>query len=160
MNLPAWLEDLTEEFGEARLAGDKTRAEAVTALRDKILAEDDQPLLLGIVADFAARALDSWHRSHLNPGGSRGAAAELQSELFPQLPVRLYVRPAVTKPLILCTAHDWDMARNVLRGRTVGAREAADNDWAHFEAAYARVRPLLTGDATTAEVAEQLRQPA
>lgn len=157
MNLPAWLEELTEEYGADRLAGKITRTEAVTALRDKILGQADETLIRAISGEFAGKVLDSWHRAHLNPGPAPG---EAQSELFPELPVRLFIRPAVTKPLILCTGHDWDMARNMLRARTDGALEAARADWARFEAAYARVRPLLAGDATTAEVAEQLRQPA
>jgi hypothetical protein len=156
MNLPDWLADLTEEFGAQRLSGAITRQEATTALRDKILAEDDRSLILGALSEFAGKILDSWQRSHQHETPAGAFAA--QSDLFPELPVRLYVRPGVPKALILCTAHDWDMARNVLENRTRNAKTAAESDWAHFEAAYKRVRPLLSGGLTTAEVADEIRR--
>jgi hypothetical protein len=159
MNVPAWLADLTAEIGAQRLDGTMTRQEAITTLRDKIAAQDDQPLTLGILADFAGRALDSWHRAHLHQApASRNS--EVQSELFPDLPARLYIRPGFAKALILCTAHDWDMARRVLENRTENAIKGAREDWAQFDAAYQRVRPLLGGDLTTAEIAEDLRASA
>ena len=160
MNLPAWLQDHVDDFGAQRQGGKITRQDAITALRDKILAEDDRPLTLGIVAEFAGRALDSWCRAHEHQP-ARGPHALVQAELFPGLPPRLFVRPGVAKPPIWFTAHDWDMARNVLEVRTRGAREAADADWAAFDAAYQRVRPLLTDDdMTTADVSEQIRRTA
>ena len=156
MNLPEWASNKIEELGAARQAGQITRQEAATALRDVILGQADETLIRAIFGEFAGKVLDSWHRAHMNGGLADGA----QSDLFPELPLRLYVRPAVTKPLILCTGHDWDMARNVLENRTENAIKGAKDDWAQFEAAYDRVRPLLAGDATTADIAGQLRQPA
>jgi len=148
-----------EEIAVRRKAGDISRQDAVTALRDVILAQADEPLLKGIVAEFAGKVLDTWQRTHEHPA-PRGAAAQIQSELFPELPVRLFIRPGVPKALILCTAHDWDMARNVLENRTRNAEEAAKADWASFETAYKRVRPLLSGSLTTAEVADEIRKSA
>jgi hypothetical protein len=160
MNLPAWLQDLTQDFGTQRQAGKITRQDAVTALRDKILAEDDRPLILGITAEFAGKILDAWQRGHEHQP-ARGPHALVQAELFPGLPPRLFVRPGVAKPPIWFTAHDWDMARNVLKVRTSGAKDAAEADWAAFDAAYQRVRPLLTDeDMTTADVAEQISRTA
>ncbi len=155
MNLPDWIKDLTDELGAERLAGTISRQNAVTALRDKIVEKDDRPLILGVLAEFAGKALDAWHRAHEHPAAP-GSLAQVQAELFPGLPARPYIRPGVTKPLIEFTAHDWDMARNVLENRTEHAIEGAKADWAQFEAAYARVRPLLHGDTTTAEVLDQL----
>lgn len=156
MNLPAKIENAVEELGAQRKAAGISRQDAVTALRDVILGNADGELLKGIVAEFAGKALDAWQRSHQHetPDGAFG----VQSDLFPDLPLRLYIRPATPKALILCTAHDWDMARNVLENRTRNAKAAAETDWAHFDAAYSRVRPLLSGGLTTADVADQVRQ--
>jgi hypothetical protein len=156
MKVPDWLEAEIDALGPARLAGTVRRQDAVQALRDKIIKQDDVALTLAIVAEFAGKALDAWQRSHEH--AAPAGAFAVQSDLFPDLPVRLYIRPATPKALILCTGHDWDMARNILQGRTEGAKAAAEADWASFEAAYTRVRPLLSGSLTTADVADQVRQ--
>lgn len=155
MNLPDWLKDMTDELGAGRLAGTVSRQDAVTALRDKILEKDDRPLILGVLAEFAGKALDSWHRAHQHPAAP-GSLAHVQAELFPDLPARLYIRPGVTKPPIEFTAHDWDTAREMVRARTENAIDGARADRDQFERAYARVRPLLGHDATTADIAGQL----
>lgn len=156
MNLPAWLEDLADHFGTQRLNGEITRQEAVTALRDKIVEKDDRTLILGVLTDVAAKALDSWHRQHQHPP-ALGTQAHLQMELFPDLAPRLYIRPGVTKPVMTLTAHDWDNAREMIRNRTSCAIEGAEADWRQFEEAYEKVRPLLSGDATTADIVPELR---
>lgn len=155
MNLPAWLKDIVEHHGTRRLTGTATRQEAVTAVRDEITAKADEPTRLAIYADYADRALDAWHRENLNPAASV-AVSSLQGDLFPDLKPRLYVRPGVTKPVMTMTAHDWDNAHAMIRNRTEGAIDAAEADWQKFEAAYKRVRPLLNGEATTADVVPEL----
>lgn len=156
MNYPAWIDDLTEEIGTCRLRGAVGRQDAVTRLRDAIDDAGDRELTLAILADFAARRLDAWHREHQN-APAPPSVSYLQAELFPDLKARLYVQPGVTKPVMTMTAHDWDNAREMIRNRTEGAIEFAKADRAKFEAAYERVRPLLSGDATTADVARGLR---
>lgn len=149
MKLPDKIAAKAEELAAQRDAGQITRQEAVTALRDVIMQNADRAFLLGITAEFAGRVLDARK-------APRYGLRDTQSDLFPDLPVRLFIRPGVAKPVILFTAHDWDTARAVLENRTSGAVKAAEADWAAFDAAYARVRPLLTGDLTTADVAGQI----
>src|SRR5258708_29291357 len=109
MNLPDWLKDMTEDLGTRRLAGEIARQDAVTILRDKIVEKDDRGLILGVLAEFAGKALDAWHRAHQHPAAP-GSLAQVQAELFPDLPPRLYIRPGLTQPLIELTPHDWDTA--------------------------------------------------
>ena len=160
MNLPTWLEDLTDKYGAQRQAGQITRQQAATALRDKILEHGDDTLILGLLSDFAGKALDSWIRLHQHQQPYGGSMPQVQSDLFPDLPVRLHIRPGVPKAVILFTAHDWDSAREMIRARTENAIKGAEEDREQFEAAYQRVRPLLEGDVTTADIAEQIRQSA
>lgn len=157
MNLPEWLGTYVDGLGTRRLAGEITRQEAVTALRDAIDQKGDRALILGIYADYAGKALDSWHNDHKNTPVPGARQQYLQAELFPDLKPRLYIRPGITKPVMALTAHDWDNAREMIHNRTKHAIEGAEADWKNFEAAYERVRPLLTGDATTADVARELR---
>lgn len=156
MNIPAWLADLADHYGSQRLAETITRQEAVTALRDEIAGKADEALRLSIYADHAGRILDAWHREHQHPAPPL-PVSRLQMELFPDLKPRLYIRPGVTKPVMAFTAKDWDNAREMIRNRTEGAIEFAKADWASFEAAYDRVRPLLSDDLTTADVEKELR---
>ena len=156
MNLPAWLADLTDHYGSERLAGNISRQDAVTAIRDEIAAKADKALLLSIYADYAARALDAYHREHQHAAPAP-AVSHVQAELFPDLKPRLYIRPGVTKPVMSMTAHDWDAAREMTLNRTKHAIEGAEADRRHFDAAYEKVRPLLDGDATTADVIRELR---
>jgi hypothetical protein len=157
MNLPDWLRGEMDVIGQRAVAREITRQEAVTEIRDAIITKNDRAFMRSIVAMFAGKALDSWQREH------RGAAASLpaqsQSDLFPDLPARLFIRPGTAKAVILFTGHDWDTAKAVLENRTGGAISAARADQAAFDAAYARVRPLLTGPGViTADVAEQIRE--
>lgn len=155
-HLPAWLADLTDHYGSQRLARKVSRQEAVTALRDEIAAKADEPLRLAIFADYAGRALDAYHREHQHEA-PLPAISHVQAELFPDLKPRLYIRVGVTKPVMSMTAHDWDAAREMTLNRTKHSIEGAEADRDSFQAAYDRVRPLLTGDATTADVARELR---
>lgn len=158
MKLPAWLQQELAATGAQVAARDLSRQEATTRIRNLILEKRDRSFDLGVTAEFAGRSLDSWLRARKS---SAGGVPEAQSDLFPDLPMRLYVRPSTTKPLILMTAHDWDMAHNMLRNRTEGAEKSAKADWAAFKAAYDKVRPLLTGaDTTTADVIPQLEAAA
>jgi len=159
MKLPTGLGTQVRDLGEQRLAGALTRADAVSALRDAILTAAEPGLVAGVVADFAGRELDAWHRAHQHSAPA-GPLAEVQSELFPGLPGRLYVTPSTGKALMLCNGHDWDMARNVLSAKTTNAIGGAEQAWQQFQAAYDRVRPLLSGDLTTADVAAQLGEPS
>lgn len=159
MNVPDWLRAELDAAAQRNADREITRQAAADAVRDAILDKADAAFLRGIVGAFAARALAGWHRR--NRGTATGPAfltAE-QSELFPGLPARLYIRPAVAKAVILFSAHDWDTARAVLENRTTGAIKAAEQDWAAFDAAYRQVRPLLSGDLTTADVAYELANP-
>lgn len=157
MNVPGWLATELDSIGERNAAREITRQAAVDAVRNAILARDDPAFTRGIVADFAARVVAAWHREH-----ARGPRAEVlagQSDLFPGLPARLYIRPGQAKAVILFTGHDWDTARAVLENRTTGAIDAAKADWEAFDAAYQRVRPLLSGGLTTADVQYELQHP-
>lgn len=156
MSYPAWLDDLTEELGTTRLQGTMSRQEAVTALRDAIAEKGDRPLILGIYAEFAARRIDAWHREHQHAAPAP-AVSHVQAELFPDLKPRLYIRPGLTKPVMSMTGHDWDAAREMTLNRTKHSIEGAEADRKSFQEAYDRVRPLLHGDATTADVTRALR---
>jgi hypothetical protein len=161
MNLPPWLAAELDKAGQQNASRAITRQEAVTAVRDAIMTQADRAFILSVTADYAARLLDTWHRGRRGDGkGSGQLAGDAQSELFPGLPVRLYIRPGVAKAVILLTAHDWDTAKAMIENRTSGAITAAETDQAAFDAAYALVRPLLAGDLTTADVAGSLDGPA
>lgn len=156
MSAHAWLADLAEELGTGRRSGEITRQEAVTRLRDAIDEHAERSLVLSIYSDYAGKVLDAWHREHQHAAPAL-AVSHVQAELFPDLRPRLFVRPGVTKPVMALTAHDWDNAREMLHNRTKHAIEGAEADRSRFDAAYEKVRPLLTGDATTADVAGELR---
>jgi hypothetical protein len=156
VNLPAWLADLTDHYGSQRLAGTVSRQGAVTAIRDEIAARADEAFLLSVYADYAGRALDAWQRERMN-AAPLPVISHVQTELFPDLKPRLYVRPGITKPVMAMNAHDWDNAREMVHNRTEHAIKGAEADLKHFDAAYERVRHLLSGDATTADVAQELR---
>lgn len=157
MNLPEWLQIELDKTGTRLAAHELTRGEAVTAIRDAIIARNDRALMLGITSEFAGKALNSWHQRTRATGATLPAA---QSELFPDLPARLYIRPGVAKSVAQFTAHDWDTARAVLENRTSGAIESAKADWAAFKAAYDKVRPLLSGPLITADVLGETGGPA
>lgn len=156
MNLPAWLADLADHYGSQRLAGQVSRQEAVTAIRDEIAAKADEAYRLSLYADHAGRIVDAYQREH-QYAAPPPAVSHVQAELFPDLKPRLYVRPGVTKPVMAMNAHDWDCAREMIRNRTEGAIKFAEADRETFETAFGRVRPLLKGDATTADVVRELR---
>lgn len=155
MNVPDWLRGPLADAAERNAAREITRQAAVNTVRDAILDKADPAFLRGVVAAFAAKALAAQQRE-ISRAAAAGEAAAGQSDLFPDLPSRLYIRPGQAKAVILFTAHDWDTAKAVLENRTSGAIEAAQADWAAFEAAYNRVRPLLAGDLVTADVAAEL----
>lgn len=154
MRLPAPLDADLARLTAAVADRDITRQDAVTRLRDAISAHADGELRLGIFAEFAARTLEAALRARR---ASRGTTPDGQSDLFPELPRRLYIRPGQLKSVILFTRHDWHTARAVLENRTSNAKKAAESDWAAFIAAYQQVVPLLTDDdLTTADVAPQI----
>jgi hypothetical protein len=146
---PDWLAAELDRTGTRHAAREITRTAAIGAIRDVILRDADQFFLRGIAAAFAARALNSWHQERRATGA---VVPDAQCELFPDLPARLYVRPGVTKPVAEFTGRDWDMARAVLENRTSYAKKAAEADWAAFDAAYSKIRPLLSDGLTTADV--------
>lgn len=153
MNLPEWLSRELAAVGAQNAERAITRQEAVTRLRDVIIQHADRAFQLSLAADFAARQLDTWHRGHK---GERAPAAA-QSELFPGLAARMFIRPNVAKAVVLFTRHDWQTAKAVLENRTKYAIEGAQAERAAFDAAYAAVVPLLTDDQmTTADVASEL----
>jgi hypothetical protein len=156
VNYPDWFSGELGVAGQRHANRELTRPQAVKALADEIVRHGDREFLAAVAAAFAAKALDSWHRGRRQAAAVPGFRDEAQSELFPGLPGRLYVTPGQSKAVILFTGHDWDTARNVLENRTSGAITAAQADWAAFRAAYDRIRPLLSGDLTTADVAGQL----
>jgi hypothetical protein len=157
MSLPDWLARELDTIGAQNAERSITRQEAVTALRDVIMRSADAAFRLAITAEFAGRQLDAWHRARRAAGLPAAAG---QSELFPGLPARLYVRPGVLRPVALMDAHDWDMAYNMLHTRAEGAITAAKADLAAFDGAYDKVRALLTGELTTADVLGDLGDAA
>lgn len=158
MSNPAWFDDLADDLGTRRRAGEISRQEAITALRDKIVEKDDQALILSVLGDFAGKAIDAWQREHQFPP-VRGAVGILQMELFPDLRPRLTIRVGVSKPVMSLNAHDWDAARHMVLNRTKHSIEGAEADRRQFEAAYDLVRPhLTTADMTTADVAAAVRR--
>lgn len=159
MKLPEWLDAAADEIGGRRIDGEITRQEAVTKLRDAMIARDDRQFIASVLSGFAEKVADQWHQTHR---ADRPAAfsAQVQAELFPGLPLRLFVRPGQTKALALCTGRDLDMAQNMLAARTRNAIDGAEADRAAFDRAYAKVRPWLTGDVTVADVLAELADSA
>lgn len=151
MKIPGWLESEVAAAGLRCRDGEITRQEAITVLRDAIVAQDRE-LWLGIVSAFAGKALDRWEAG----APATGRLGRAQTQLLPGLPSRLHIRPGVQKAPITFTGHDWDMARRMVLTTAANAITGAERLRDRFEAAYGRVRPLLSGAATTADVAAQI----
>jgi hypothetical protein len=145
---PPWLAQKIAETGALQLVGGRKAAEAeaeiLAAAREHPEFGEEQ----GAAAALAAYR--KWVRCHVTGGDL------FQAQMLHGLPESMLITPTKSKPVAAMTAADLDHARNMLLTRTAnaikGARQAAMDERAAFDAFYARVRPLLDGGLTVADV--------
>jgi len=145
MKTPGWFTDELAARGHDILAGHATRADVITELAALVSSD-----VLGqvIVSTWTASRIDGWLR-----GADAVLAADgAQAELFPGLPRELKVTPGKTKPFLAMDAHDLDMAVKLARVQAANSIDGTREWLASIEQAYDKVRPLLDGDLTVADV--------
>lgn len=152
MKTPQWLAETISATGVLVLDGRMTRAEGDSAVA--AAAREHPEFGEELSASEAAGQFGKWLREHTSGGDL------FQAGLFPDLPAVLRVAPKRTAAVGDMTAEDLDHARNMLWSRTKnmvdGAEEAARRERAAFSRFYDKVRPLLSGDLTVADVLDGL----
>lgn len=162
---PGWYDDAVAHHAKEIREEAKTRDQAMASLRE--LVRDDHP-------EFGNAILDEWNAPRLAAAvtaeRSQYAVTEspasdpewdLHRTLFADLPYRsLRITPARYQQVCRMTAHDLDMARNVLLAKTGNAIRGAEEERRQFEAFYGAVRPLLSGDATVADAERRIAAQA
>jgi hypothetical protein len=151
---PIWFTEATARTGKRIIAGEITRTEAVTELA---LAVHGDLLGIDIVTGWTNGRLDAWLKA-AQPAAGPG----IQATLFPELKRSYRTTPSKYVDVAAMTAHDVDMARAILWAKTQnaidGAREAAEHERAVFAAFEEKVRPLLAGSLTVADVLDDLEE--
>jgi hypothetical protein len=145
---PIWFTEAVARSGKSILAGETTRTEAVTELA---LAVHGDLLGIDIITGWANGRLDAWLKA-AQPAAGPG----IQATLFPELKRSYRTTPSRYVEVAAMTAHDVDMARAILWAKTQnaidGARDAAEHEREVFAEFEAKVRPLLAGGLTVADV--------
>ena len=86
---------------------------------------------------------------------------ELHHTLFPDFPFRsLRITPERYQKIHKMTAHELDMARNVLYAKTGNAIKGAEDERRIFDSFYNKVRPLMQADDTVADAERALKAHA
>lgn len=146
MRTPTWLREQIAMAGTDHKPGTPLTG-AVTKLTDAVLATDST-LVRALVENFVSRKLDQWLGNHASPLDDE----DDQPSLFPDLPWRLETSPGRFAVIGVMTGADWDAALRQAETKASNATGYAES----VRAAYDRVRPLLDGELTTADVAERI----
>ena len=158
MKKPDWYAEEVAGLGQLVLDGVSTRAEALDILIARIRKHPEY--ITGLVAADAEKELSGWLKSN----AAAEATPSSQLDLFPGLPHSMRIAPTKTAEIPEMTAEELDHAKNMLMARTQnaidGATAAAEHERKVFMAFYERVRPLLTGDLTVADVLSQIEKAA
>jgi hypothetical protein len=154
MTKPQWYAAEIAKLGQLVLDGAKPRADAIGALGAEIGAHPEY--LADLVAADASRELAKWLSDHRQEPPQLG--------MFPELKRSYRTTPSRYVEVAAMTAHDVDMARAILWAKTQnaidGARDAAEHERAVFAEFEAKVRPLLAGGLTVADVLGDLGDEA
>jgi hypothetical protein len=148
VNPPTWLKEALATIGARHLHGQMTRAEADSAI---IAVTREHPEYGASIGEASAlSALGKYVRKNTSSGDL------FQAQMFQGLPASMLIAPKREVPVRDMTAADLDHAKNMLYARTAnqvrGTREAVMAERAAFDEFYGRVRPLLDGDLTVADV--------
>ena len=149
---PEWLKAAVADSGALVLAGDRQQAQAAEAVKAEILARPE--FLDEMAAVLAAAQIDNWVRVHRSSGDL------FQAALFPGIPAVMHTSPGRPMATADMTASDLDKAKAMLLARTRNARTSADRAAKDFGVFYKKVRPLLTGGKTVADVMPELAAKA
>lgn len=148
MKPPPWLAQAIADEGALVLQGKKPRTEADAAIA---AATRDHPEFgAGLATVSALGMFGKYVRKNTSSGDL------FQAQMFQGLPASMLIAPKREIPVRDMTATDLDHAKNMLYARTAnqvrGTREAVMAERAAFDEFYGRVRPLLDGDLTVADV--------
>jgi hypothetical protein len=151
---PQWYAAETARLGQLVLDGASPRPDALGALMAKI--REHPGYIADLIAADADRELGKWL--------SDQRQQQPQISLFPELKRSYRTTPSRYVEVAAMTAHDVDMARAILWAKTQnaidGAREAAEHERTVFAAFEEKVRPLLAGGLTVADVLGDLGDEA
>ncbi len=141
MKTPNWFRAVLAEQTPRLMAGDITRAEAISAVKTRALAESDD--LAGTVwSDFIDRQLLVWEKQH-RPTIADGEIA--QGELFPELPGWLETGIGKRTHQSVMSARDWDAGLKQAETKADNVKGYLDR----YRAAYDQVRPLFQDELET-----------
>jgi hypothetical protein len=152
MKTPQWLTEKIAQTGARVLDGKITRPAGDSEISAAVRAHPEYGAELAAAA--GASLFGRWLGEHASGGDL------FQAALFPDLPAVMRIAPNRTAAVTDMTGEDLDHARNMLWARTQnmvdGAEEAANRERAAFSRLYDKVRPLLGGDLTVADVLDKL----
>lgn len=152
MKPPQWLAEKFAEQGTRVLHGKRPRAEADAEIADAVRQHPEFGEHLAVA--LALRLFGKWVRKNASSGDL------FLAEPFPGLPASLLVAPKKAVPVADMTAADLDKAKRMLYTRTEnaisGAKKAAEQEQAAFDAFYDKVRPLLRDGRTVADALAEL----
>lgn len=144
MKTPNWFRAALAEQTPRLMAGDTTRTDAITAIKERALLEHDD--LPGAVwSDFIDRHLSAWEKQHRPQGVGEES---YQGELFPELPGWVETGIGKRTHQSVMNAHDWDAGLKQAETKADNVQGYLDR----FRTAYDQVRPLFKDEIeTTAE---------
>lgn len=152
MKNPPWLTAAVAANASEVLRGRAKQAAASAAVAAAVKAHPEY--IDELAWALADREVGRWLRDHETSGDL------FQAQMFPGLPASMRIAPKRTVPVAAMTGEDLDHAKKMLYARTgnaaKGAADAADRERATFDRFYDRVRPLLDGELTVADVLAKL----
>lgn len=151
MKIPTDVLTKVAQLGKAVLENDGTDQDAGQRLAVWLLRH--HPVVIReIAADWGRKRVRGWIYQQTRAAMPNPDSDEQQLLPFAELHPHLEVAPGILKHQRVMTGPDWDAALAIYRNR----REQADISLRLLEGAYDRVRPLLEGELTTADVLDQL----
>ncbi len=152
MKPPQWLAEKIAEQGTRVLHGKRHRAEADAEIAAAV--RDHPEFGEQLAASLALRLFGKWIRKNASSGDL------FLAEPFPGLPASMLIAPKKAVPVADMTGADLDKAKRMLYTRTEnavsGAKKAAEQEQAAFDAFYNRVRPLLANGKTVGDALTEI----
>lgn len=150
VKLPDWMR---REFAEHGPDTDRLQRETLVVRVAERMPAEDGALTRAVLRNFVRTQFGRWVKQQTAISSDPDLD---QPGLFPELPRVLEIGPGRFARIGVMTGTDWDRALKQ-------AQTKASNAGSHHEtirAAYDKIRPLLTGELTTADVAEQIEADA
>jgi hypothetical protein len=151
IKIPAWLSDKIVELGMQVVADEISHQDAAEELAGKIRA-DNGVVLMQILSDWSKNKIKVWIANKSRDHSQEREVAGQPRLPFEELPPHLEIAPGRLAHQNVMTGRDWDNALAIWKNRMV----EAENSYKRFLRCYDAIRPLLTGDVTTADVAGQI----